>query len=363
MTPWTAHYLDGKRAARRRAAVEITPHELLIRVDGGDALRWRWTDVRQTQGFYAGEQVRLERGGDTPEVVLVDDQAFVTAVRRAVPAFGRAIHDPTRRRRRLLVAGVAGLAAFVAAGALYFWGIPAAAGVAAMWVPVAWEDRLGSAVITHLAPPEKQCRSPRGQVALQTIVTRLLAPVSPQPYTFRVVVVDHPMVNAMAAPGGHVVIMRGLIDRAPSPEALAGVVAHELQHVLHRHATQALLREVSSGLLVTAVSGDVSGAMVYGLESARVLSRLSYSRHAESEADASALRMLTAAQVDPHGMIAMFELMQAEDLKLPEVARYARTHPESRERAATLRALVGGGATGRPLLTDEQWQALRGICG
>lgn len=363
MTPWRAHYLDGKRAARRSAAVEITPHELLIRVDGGEALRWRWTDVQQTQGFYAGEQVRLERGGDTPEVLLVDDQAFVTAVRRAVPAFGRAIHDPARRRRRLVVAGVAGLAAFVAAGALYFWGIPAAASGAAAWVPVHWEDRLGSAVMAHLAPADRQCRAQRGQAALQAVVARLVTPASPQPYTFRVVVVNHPVVNAMAAPGGHVVIMRGLIERAPSAEALAGVIAHELQHVLHRHATQALLREVSSGLLVTAVSGDVSGALVCGLESARVLSSLSYSRHAESEADASPLRMLTAAQIDPRGMIAMFELMQAEKAKLPDVARYARTHPESRERAATLRALVGNAPVARPLLSDDRWQALRTICG
>jgi predicted Zn-dependent protease len=93
------------------------------------------------------------------------------------------------------------------------------------------------------------------------------------------------------------------------------------------------------------------------------MSTLSCSRAAESEADAAALRMLKAAQVDPRGMIAMFELLQAEEAKLPEIARYARTHPESRERAGTLRALAGEGGAFRPALTDEQWQALRRICG
>lgn len=359
---WTAIYLDGRTAARRRASAGITTSALLITLEDGAALSWPWSEVRQVQGFYAGEQVRLERGGAMPETLLVNDQAFVTAIRRANPAFGRAVHDPARRSWRLALTAVAGLGAIVAAVVLYGWGIPAAARAATPWVPIGWEDRLGASVVEQLAPPERRCREPGGEAALQAVLARLLATAGAQPYTFSVVVLDQPTVNAFAAPGGHLVVLRGLLERAKSAEQLTGVLAHEVEHVLHRHATQAILQNVSAGLLVTALSGDVSGAMAYGAESARQLSALSYSRAAETEADTDGLRLLLAADVDPRGMIEFFESLQKEEASLPDLARYARTHPASAERAATLRLLAGAPRSTRPVLTEQAWGQLRHIC-
>jgi predicted Zn-dependent protease len=72
-------------------------------------------------------------------------------------------------------------------------------------------------------------------------------------------VVDNSTVNAFAAPGGQVVILRGLLEQTTSAEQLAGVVAHELQHVYLRHSTRAILEQTAGTLLLTAVSGDLSG--------------------------------------------------------------------------------------------------------
>lgn len=359
---WPGVYLDGRTAARRRATAEITARELLITLDTGVTLRWPWSEVRQAQGFYAGEQVRLERGGNTPEMLLVDEQAFVTAIRRANPAFGRAMHDPARRRWRLGLTAAAGLGAIAVAIVLYWWGIPAAARAATPLVPIAWEDRLGAAIVDELVPGDRRCHEPGGEAALQSVLTRVLAPARPQPYRFRAVVMDSPILNAFAAPGGHVVVLRGLLERAKSPEQLAGVLAHEVEHVLHRHATQALLQSMSAGLLVTALSGDVSGAMAYGVESARQLSALSYSRAAETEADTDGLGLLLAADIDPRGMIEFFDMLQKEETALPDLARYARTHPASAERAAALRRLAGEPRPTRPVLAKDAWAALRHIC-
>src|SRR5438046_2895507 len=127
------------------------------------------------------------------------------------------------------------------------------------------------------------------------------------PYPLRVYVVDMPTVNAFAAPGGSVVIFRGLLQRTDSPEQLAGVLAHEFQHVLQRHSTRAIIQHTSSGLLIAALTGDVTGPLAYGLEAARVLGHLRYSREAETEAGAEGLTMLLAARVDPAGMITFFE--------------------------------------------------------
>ena len=180
----------------------------------------------------------------------------------------------------------------------------------------------------------------------------------------RVTVVDDGTVNAFAVPGGQVVLLRGLVERTRTPEELAGVLAHELQHVLQRHTTRLLLQHASTGLLLVAVSGDITGAMAYGIESARVLGTLRYSRHLESEADVEGLRMLLAADVDPRGMIAFFETMRAAERGASATFRYLASHPLAAERVEALKQLAGSHTKEfRPLLPGRDWADVRRICG
>jgi predicted Zn-dependent protease len=172
------------------------------------------------------------------------------------------------------------------------------------------------------------------------------------------------MVNALTAPGGYVVVFQGLLERTQSAEELAGILAHEFQHVLLRHTTQALLRHASTGLLIAGLTGDVSSATVYGLESARVLGDLRYSRQAEEEADREGFQMLVAAGIDPAGMIAFFETLDREQGKGSALPTYLSTHPNTEGRIERLRSLAG---PGRPaaatLLSGTDWRDVRGICG
>ena len=115
----------------------------------------------------------------------------------------------------------------------------------------------------------------------------------------------HPAINAFAAPGGQVVILRGLLEKTASPEQLAGVLAHELQHVYQRHTTRAILEQTATTFLLSAISGDLSGGLAWGLEGARTLGSLHYSRTHEREADIEGLRMMQAARLDPAAMISL----------------------------------------------------------
>jgi predicted Zn-dependent protease len=175
-------------------------------------------------------------------------------------------------------------------------------------------------------------------------------------------VVDAPDVNALAAPGGYIVVFRGLLDRARTPDELAGVLAHEIEHVLHRHTTRAVIQHASTGLLLAALTGDMTGPLAYGLESARVLGQLQYSRRAEEEADRDGMKLLLAARVAPDGMIGFFdELAKGEHPR--RVLRYLSTHPSPTDRIAALRALAAGApGSPTPVLTDQQWQDLKAIC-
>jgi predicted Zn-dependent protease len=157
------------------------------------------------------------------------------------------------------------------------------------------------------------------------------------PYKFRVTVFNDPNVNAFALPGGQLVLLRGLIERSKTPEELAGVLAHEMQHVLKRHATRALIQHVSTGLLLAALTGDVMGPVAYGAQSAQVLGQLQYSRRAEVEADAEGMKMLLDARVDPAGTVRFFEGLTGGDKQPRSVLRYLSTHPSTTDRIERLR--------------------------
>lgn len=362
---WDAAYLDGRTAARRRATVHITRTGLDVAlIEGGTRFFWPFREIRQTQGTYAGEQVRLERGRDLPEALLIGDVDFLSAARAASPEAGH-LHDPARRRFRVGLTFGALVTAVALALGIYYVGIPAFAQVAAARVPVSWEESLGSAIVDHFAPTARRCEDPVRQARIDAIVTQLTAKVRPQPYTFRVTVVNSAIVNAVAAPGGNIILFRGLLERTDNAEELAGVLAHEIEHVLHRHVTRAIFQHASTGILMAALVGDVSGVVAYGLEGARTLGSLQMSRTAESEADRDGIRLLQEAGIDTAGMITFFEKLLARERSGGDIVpRYLRTHPTTTERIATLRALAAAGArpSGR-LLPDDEWDGVKNLCG
>ncbi len=362
-TEWEGHYLDGRTAARQPVTIGLMGQGLQVTTKDGASFFWRYRDIRQTQGFYAGEEVRLEKGQEIPEVLLISDLTFLSEARRVAPELTSHFHDPARRRMRVALTLLAALGAVAASAALYLWGIPAVAWVVASRVPVSWEERLGQSAIEHLAPPGKRCTDRDRARMIDGITAALTAPLSNNPYTFRVMVVNDPTVNALAAPGGYVLVFRGLLERTRSPEELAGVLAHEFQHVLHRHATRALLQNVSSGLLVAALTGDASGVMAFGLESARTLGALRYSRRNEEEADAEGMRMLIQARIDPGGMIAFFEVLRREEGRGAALLQYLSTHPQTKDRVERLKLLAAQSrVTLVKLLPDYDWRDIRRIC-
>jgi len=361
---WEASYLDGRTAARRPASVRITRSGLEILVPAtGARMFWPFRELRQTQGAYAGEQIRLEHGGELAEALLITDVGFLAAARAVAPDAAQ-LHAPARRRVRVSLTMGALMAAVALAVGIYYVVIPAFARVAAARVPVAWEAQLGAAIVDQFAPRADRCEDATRQARIDAIVAQLTGSIRPQPYTFHVTVVNSPIVNAVAAPGGHIIVFRGLLDRTDSAEELAGVLAHEIAHVLHRDVTRAIVQKASTGVLLTALAGDVSGVVAYGVEGARTLGDLQMSRTAESEADREGMGLLQAAGIDSAGMITFFDKIAHGDSGDATVARYLRTHPTTADRVAALRALAAAGPHAeRRLVPDAPWTSVRTVCG
>ncbi len=355
-------YMDGRTAERHRAGVRPTPLGLQITLENKNTFFWPLEEIRQSKNFYGEEQVRLERGGDTPEVLLVPSSLFLRRMNEVFPKKNKQFRPAAQKGRWLWVvilsaAGVIGVTA-----SLYLWGIPAMANLIAPYIPVSWEERLGQSVIDAIAPIEKRCVDSNRSKRVQEILDALRSSVPHSPYKFRVMVVNSPAVNALAAPGGAIVIFQGLLENTAGPEELAGVLAHEMQHILQRHATHALLQQVSMKILLAAAVGDARG-LSYGLEGAQALGMLRYNRQKEEEADREAIQMLIASGIDPRGLLTFFETVQEESSKSLKLPSYLSTHPDLEERILRLKTLTANAPIPtRRLLPGYDWRNLHAIC-
>jgi beta-barrel assembly-enhancing protease len=171
--------------------------------------------------------------------------------------------------------------------------------------------------------------------AVKSIVMRL---TQNSLYSYEVHVTDDPTLNAFAMPGGIVVVNSGLIAATKRPEELAGVLAHEVQHVELRHSLRSMIKNLGLQSVWAMTTGDLNSTLTSQIT--LQLATLKFSRDAESEADNKGFDALLAAKIDPSGMPAFFATMtkQVNDAS----AAFLSTHPLSvdRERALQQRLSV-----------------------
>ncbi|MFO0775006.1 MAG: M48 family metallopeptidase [Nitrospiraceae bacterium] len=366
--PWVGRLLDGHSAAAHPVTIDPAADALTITREDGSTLRWPYRDIRRTQGDYDGEQIRLEYGGASgaapSSALVIDDQRFLSVLRKREPQLVAAMHDPARRGLRLQLTMIAAVAALLAVGVLYRWGIPGIAALVTPTVPVAWEQQLGERVVEQLAPESNRCADTHRSQVIHSLFARLSAAAPPNPYgPIRLYLVKGPTVNAFAAPGGHVVVFAGLLEKTESPEQLAGVLAHELQHIYKRHTTRMLLEQASTSFLLAAVAGDLTGVAAVALDTARTLGALRYSRGYEAEADSEGLKLMVAAGIDPKGIVDFFKVLGKDDGSDGGLFSYLSSHPSHHDRIATLTALAGTNiGQAPPLLPGLDWRAIRRAC-
>jgi predicted Zn-dependent protease len=162
---------------------------------------------------------------------------------------------------------------------------------------------------------------------------------------YEFVLVDSRVVNAFAIPGGFIFMNRGIVERAQTASELAGVLAHEIGHVVARHSVEALQRERSANTLLGLVylllqrqpsEGEQLAVQVVG---GAWMAR--HSREDEREADRLALRVLTRAGLDPRGLPRFFSMLLAEEkAQSPLVLQWFSTHPLTSERVAAADTLI-----------------------
>lgn len=181
----------------------------------------------------------------------------------------------------------------------------------------------------------------------QRIVQNSDAAKTPYQYEFHVLA-DPNQVNAFAMPGGQIFITAGLLKRLESEDQLAGVLGHEVGHVVARHSAEQMAKQdLTQGLVGAAgvVGGDMNSAQYAQMIGNMV--NMKYGREDELESDDLGVRFMVQTGYDPHALIRVMEILdEASGGQAPP--EFQSTHPSPENRVAKIRAAIekyGGSET------------------
>jgi Zn-dependent protease with chaperone function len=355
---FVGRFFDGRTAAPREVTVRPGRRALeLVDAQGAVIASWGYQDLRLVDPGSPGLPLRLSSRKFPDARLSVDDHRVLGLLREKAPrlrARGGAMGRVRPRQVALAAVVVVGFAALLLA-------LPRLAQPLAALVPLEWEERLGAELVAELELFGGPCSEPAADAALEGLAGKLAA-AAESPYRITVHVLDSEFVNALAAPGGHVVLFAGLIEEAESADEVAGVLAHEIGHVVNRHPIEGLVRNLGISLIVESLIGDSASLIELAADLGTLLIESSYSREDEAEADRAAVDILARADLRADGLARFFERLAAKDgaPEQPGLADYFSTHPPSAQRKAAIaaRAAAGGGAA----LGPAEWRALRRIC-
>ena len=252
------------------------------------------------------------------------------------------------------------LAATISIVAVIWFGLPYAADRLAPLVPNTLERRIGDAADGQIRVMfgGKTCNANAAGRAAFFKLMRKLSTAAGIETPVRAEVLDTPVPNAFALPGGKVYLFSGLLAKAENPDEIAGVLAHELGHVSHRDNTRNMIYSGGTSFLIGLLFGDVtgSGALIFA---SRSLITASYSRDAEQRADDFSIGVMheLGRPTKPMGDLIFRITGNQGDKTLSIMAN----HPLTEDRLKHLTD-EDRPASGQPLLSDAEWTALKAIC-
>lgn len=184
----------------------------------------------------------------------------------------------------------------------------------------------------------------------QALALRSDKPLTYAGYHF--LIMDTDEINAFAAPGGFVLISRGLLRCCPNEDAIAAVLAHEIAHIQHSHALSSIKKSRWTTLGTTAVAeagkslgGAQLGQLVAALEGSvtditQTMVGSGYARKFETQADKSAIAILKRSGYNPNGLKLMLADLNERTKGANKPKGFAKTHPDATVRLKDIEPLI-----------------------
>ncbi len=350
-----ATYFDGNVGRRRAVSLAFGP-ALEIMEDGALLAAWPYAEVRRLPPPGGIMRIRALGAPKGAWLEIDDPQTQGDIARHCLLLLGEKTAPNPEGRRRLAY----GLAACVMFGGFLWGGVPRMADVIAPLIPVEWEKKVGESADEEVRKtfPGKSCKAPKGVEALAKVSQRLQeASRLRLPATIEAIPSIVP--NAFALPGGKVFLLSGLLEKAQSQDEVIGVLAHEFGHIENRDHLRRIIATGGTAMLVGLAFGDMTGGSAMVVVGNSVLNA-AHSRENEAQADAFAAKTLGALGRPSKPLGELLLRITGEDDGGP--LSILRDHPLSADRLKALEA-ADNSATAPPLLSEEEWKALKGICG
>ena len=349
-----AIYFDG--SSNRRRTVTLTFSDALeIGELSQPSTRWSYADIRRADGPPGTLRVTCLAA---PGLARLEIRDAATAAALAA----RCAQLDERLPGRHSVGAIVGwsLAAAVSIVAVILFVVPFAADRLAPLIPPALERRIGDVADQQMTSlfGGRLCQSPAGQAAWSKLVERVRdAAALNVPISSAVISTGVP--NAFALPGGKIYLLSGLLAKAENADEIAGVLAHELGHLRHRDSMRELIYNGGTSFLIGLLFGDVtgSGALIFA---SRSMVTASYSREAEEGADTFSIEVMHRLGRPTK---AMGELMfRITGKEVDKTLSILASHPLTEDRLQRMRE-ADRPVSGPPLLREDEWAALKAICG
>jgi predicted Zn-dependent protease len=205
-------------------------------------------------------------------------------------------------------------------------------------IPPEFEQEVGNEAIAELKQNETFLEDPVMKAQFDRTMAPLLSVVPSKGIEFKSYIIEDPVPNAFALPGGHLLVTTGLLKLAGRPEEVAAAMAHELAHVTQKHSFRQVISSAGPFLIFRLFLGGrgLSGLIGRGSE---LLVSQSFSQDYELEADAVGWDYLVAAHIDPRGLPDILIKLQTTETKAQQSQIHAfSSHPTTEKRVKRLQA-------------------------
>jgi Zn-dependent protease with chaperone function len=336
---FTAAYFDGRSAKKQMVKLRAT----------GDTLTLQFADASCTTHPRATANVLPQIAGAPRRIEFADGAAAITddhaAVERLFGVLGReTLAHRLESHVGMVVFALMGVAATLILG--YFYAVPWGAKEIAMRMPTSVESQIGESSISQLDQLLFSTTSLNDsqQRAVQEAFDELKKHANLPDTKLYFRNGGRLGANALALPGGAVVITDQLIAAMPSIDETSAILAHELGHVKNRHSLRYLLQDAIVAAAAVAIYGDVSAIASAAATLPTVLAHNGYSRDFEREADQFSFDLLKATGRSPTAFARALQALEAsqggnglksttEKKPSQKVGNYFSTHPATHERA------------------------------
>lgn len=205
------------------------------------------------------------------------------------------------------------------------------------FIPPAWEDSLATPIMSEVFSASEPSRH-FSVDKIQQLLDSLAELMAGEKRKFYINVIDKDVTNALALPGGHIVVYSQLLEQVTSENELAMILAHELGHFAARDHLRGLGRSFLFFIVANFVLGGQGDTVKHFMNSSGILQN-NYSRKQEFAADRYALDLLVKKYGHAGGAVDFFKRLASKET-LPQLTQYLSTHPASDNRVAELDRLI-----------------------